>query len=132
MATRIPVVDHLVLEPEPHLRARVCRACGADYLTRRNACASCGGTDFDDTTLGTDGVVTAYTIVHRAAPGVPVPFVSAIVRLADGQIVQSNLVGVEPDPERIALGMPVRLTTFVAGTDDNGVEAVAYGFAPRG
>ncbi|MGR6998139.1 Zn-ribbon domain-containing OB-fold protein [Yinghuangia aomiensis] len=81
--------------------------------------------------MGTDGAVVAFTIVHRAAPGIPVPFVSAIVRLDEGETVQSNIVGVDPDPEQITLGMPVRLTTFVAGTDDNGVEAVAYAFAPR-
>lgn len=131
MATRIPVVDHLLLEPEPRLKAVVCAACGADYLARRNACASCGGTQFAARELGTDGAVVAFTIVHRAAPGIPVPFVSAIVRLDEGETVQSNIVGVDPDPEHITLGMPVRLTTYVAGTDDNGVEAVAYAFAPR-
>ncbi|MGW0662928.1 Zn-ribbon domain-containing OB-fold protein [Streptodolium elevatio] len=130
MASRVPLVDHLVLEPEPRLRSAVCGTCEADFLTRRNACASCGGTDFGERTWDTDGTVVAFTIVHRAAPGVPVPFVSAIVRLQDGPIVQSNLVDVEPDPAHIVLGMPVRLRTFVAGTDDNGVEAVAYGFAP--
>lgn len=131
MATRVPVVDHLVLEPEPRLRATTCAACGADFLGRRNACASCGGTEFGSRVLPTEGTVTAFTIVHRAAPGVPVPFVSAIVRLADGPIVQSNLVDVEPSPDAVALGMPVELTTYVAGVDDHGVSAVAYGFAPR-
>ncbi|WP_436777317.1 Zn-ribbon domain-containing OB-fold protein, partial [Yinghuangia sp. YIM S09857] len=102
-----------------------------DFLTRRNACASCGGTEFGELLLGTDGEIAAFTIVHRAAPGVAVPFVSAIVKLDGGQTVQGNVVGVDPDPEHVALGMGVRLTTFVAGTDDNGVEAVAYAFTPR-
>lgn len=35
-----------------------------------------------------------------------------------------------PDPEHVRLGMRVRLTTFVAGTDDEGTEAVAFGFEP--
>ena len=30
----------------------------------------------------------------------------------------------------VALGMPVRLTTFTAGTDDDGTEAIAFGFEP--
>lgn len=131
MPTQVPIVDHLVLDPQPRLKAVVCESCGADFLTRRNACASCGKTDFGVKLLGTEGTVVAFTVVHRAAPGVPVPFVSAIVRLDDGPIVQSNLVGVDPDPDRLALGTGVRLTTFVAGTDDNGVEAVAYAFTPR-
>jgi len=42
--------------------------------------------------------------------------------------VQSNLVGVDPDPANVKLGMPVRLTTFTAGTDDEGTDAIAFGF----
>jgi uncharacterized OB-fold protein len=72
--------------------------------------------------------VRAFTIVHRAAPGVPAPFVSAVVDLEGGGVVKANLIGVEPDPDQIKLGMPVRLATFVAGTDDEGTEAVAFGY----
>jgi hypothetical protein len=37
---------------------------------------------------------------------------------------------VAPDPAHVELGMPVRLATFVAGTDDDGTEAVAFAFEP--
>jgi hypothetical protein len=30
----------------------------------------------------------------------------------------------------VKLGMKLRLKTFVAGTDDDGTEAVAFGYAP--
>ena len=80
--------------------------------------------------LAGEGTLRSFTIVHRAAPGVPVPYVSALVDLAGGGVVQSNLVGVQPDPAGVKLGMPVRLTTFAAGTDDEGTEAVAFGFEP--
>jgi hypothetical protein len=46
--------------------------------------------------------------------------------------VKANLVNVDPDPERVRLGMNVRLTTWVAGTDDDGTEAIAFGFEPVG
>ncbi|HEX9504860.1 MAG TPA: OB-fold domain-containing protein, partial [Acidimicrobiia bacterium] len=69
-------------------------------------------------------------IVHQAAPGVPVPYVSAVVDLDGGGNVKANVVNVEPDPSKILLGMKVRLTTFAAGTDDEGTEAVAFGFEP--
>ena len=45
--------------------------------------------------------------------------------------MKSNLVGVRPDPADVKLGMPVRLTTFVAGTDDEGTEAVAVRLRAR-
>ena len=35
-----------------------------------------------------------------------------------------------PTPSTCKLGMPVRLTTFVAGTDDDGTEAIAFAFEP--
>jgi uncharacterized OB-fold protein len=80
--------------------------------------------------LGTTGVVRSFAIVHQAAPNVPVPYVSAVVDLDGGGDVKANVVGVEPDPASVSLGMKVRLTTFVAGTDDDGTEAVAFGFEP--
>ena len=55
---------------------------------------------------------------------------SATVALDGGGAVTANIVDTEPDPEHISLGMPVKLTTFVVDADDNGVEAVAFGFAP--
>jgi uncharacterized protein len=61
---------------------------------------------------------------------VTLPVVSAVVELDDGASVLSNIVDTEPDPEHVALGMRVALTTFVAGTDDNGTEAIAFAFAP--
>jgi hypothetical protein len=44
--------------------------------------------------------------------------------------VKANLANVDPDPEHVTLGMKVRLTTFVAGTDDDGTEAIAFAFEP--
>jgi uncharacterized OB-fold protein len=128
---QVPLVDYLVLaDGDSHLLGHRCDQCGAVFLARRNACAHCGGRAFSERRLASTGKVTSFTIVNRAAPGVPVPFVSAVVELDDGASVLANVVDVEPDPEQVLLGMPVRLTTYVAGTDDNGTEAVAFGFAP--
>ena len=52
-------------------------ACGARFFDRRNACASCSGTEFRTVPIATDGEVRAFTIVSLAAPGIPVPFVAA-------------------------------------------------------
>ncbi len=127
--TRIPIVDYLVLEPEPHLRAHECTACGARYFGRRNACASCGGRTFAEADLATEGEIEAFTIVSFAAPGIPVPFVAAIVD-CDGTTVQANLLDVEPTPEHVHLGMKVRLATASLGADANGDEGITFGFAP--
>ncbi len=131
MATaRVPLVDYLVLEPEPHLVANECTNCGARFFDRRNACARCGSTDFKPVPVAGAGELRAFTIVHRAAPGIPVPFVSAIVKTDDGTWVRSNVVNCDPTPEAVELGMRVRLTTHPIGTDDDGTEAVAFGYEP--
>jgi len=130
MASQIPVVDYLVLDADPHLVVNACVACGARFFDRRNACASCAGTEFRREPLGRSGKVRSFTIVHRAAPGVPTPYVSALVDLDGGMTVKSNIVNTDPTPEKVRLGMPVRLTTFVVDSDSRGVECVAFGFEP--
>ena len=130
MTNQIPLVDYLVLGDEPHLVAHECTSCGARYFDRRNACASCFATEFRNVPIGTEGEVRSFTIVTFAAPGVPVPFVAAVID-CDGTSVRANLINVEPDPEHVTLGMKVRLATYSLGTDDAGVEAIGHGFEPR-
>ena len=129
MADRIPLVDYLVLEPEPHLVAHECVACGARFFDRRNACANCSGTDFNNVDVATDGELKAFTIVSMAAPGIPVPFVAGVID-CDGTSVRANIVNTPPDPDHVTLGMKVRLTTVPVGTDSEGTEAVGFGFEP--
>ena len=129
MGERIPMVEYLALEPEPHLQVHECTACGARFFDRRNACASCEGESFRDARLASEGEVKAFTIVSFAAPGIPVPFVAAMID-CDGTSVRANLVNVEPDPEHVALGMKVKLTTYSLGTDEAGTEAIGFGFEP--
>jgi uncharacterized protein len=131
MAKQIPLVDYLVLGENPHLVAHECTACGARFFDRRNACASCGATEFKEVDVPTTGEVRAYTIVSFAAPGIPVPFVAAVID-CEGTSVRGNVINTPPDPDHVSLGMKVRLATEVIGTDDNGTEAVGFGFEPLG
>jgi uncharacterized OB-fold protein len=71
--------------------------------------------------------VRAFTIVSMAAPGIPVPFVAAVVD-CDGTSVRGNIINTEPDPEHVQLGMKVKLATYSIGADDNGTEAIGFGF----
>ena len=131
MAEQIPLVDYLVLGDDPHLEANECTSCGARFFDRRNACANCGKADFTKAAISPTGEVRAFTIVAFAAPGVPVPYVAAVVD-CEGTSVRANIINVEPDPEHVTLGMKVRLATEVIGTDENGTEAIGFGFEPLG
>jgi uncharacterized protein len=129
MSGQIPLVDYLILGDHPHLVARECTSCGARFFDRRNACASCFGTDFTQVEIPTEGEVKAFTIVSMAAPGVPTPFVASVVDCG-GTSVRGNVINTAPDPEHVTLGMKVRLATYPVGTDDEGTEAIGFGFEP--
>jgi uncharacterized OB-fold protein len=129
MPEQIPFVDYLMLGEHPHLVANECSSCGARYFDRRNACANCFATEFSKVEVATDGEVRAFTIVSMAAPGIPVPFVSATIDCA-GTSVRANVINVDPTPDAISLGMKVRLATYPLGVDDHGAEAIAFGFEP--
>ena len=126
---RIPLVDYLVLNGDPHLVAHECTNCGARYFDRRSACANCSQQSFRDVEVPRTGTLRTFTIVSFAAEGVPVPFVAGVVD-CDGTSVRANIVNVPPDPEHVTLGMKLRLTTVPVGSDASGVEAVGYGFEP--
>jgi hypothetical protein len=69
-----------------------------------NACASCGGTQFEPRAVATSGGLAAFTIVNLAAPGVKVPFVAGVVD-CERTSVRGVLVNTPPDPEHVELGM---------------------------
>jgi uncharacterized protein len=129
MGQQVPMVDYLVLGDEAHLVVSECAACGARFFDRRNACASCGKTDFKTVTVPTEGELRTFTIVAYAAPGIPVPFVAGVVD-CDGTSVRANVINVPPDADHVRTGMKVRLATYELGTDDNGTEAIGFGFEP--
>ena len=125
----LPLVDYLVLGDAPHLQARECASCGARYFDRRNACASCFGTDFGTVAIPNDGILRSFTIVAHAAPGIDVPFVAGVVDCG-GTSVRGNVINTTPDTDHVSLGMKVRLITYSMGTDDNGTEAIGFGYEP--
>lgn len=127
--TQIPLVDYLVLGDKPHLTANECTSCKARFFDRRNACASCFATEFKSVKIDNEGELRSFTIVTFAAPGVPVPFVAGIINCG-GTSVRANIINVEATPEKVTLGMKVRLATYSLGTDDNGTEAIGFGYEP--
>jgi uncharacterized protein len=56
--------------------------------------------------------------------------VSGIVDLDGGGVVKANVVGIDPDPASVTLGMKLKLTTFPIGIDSAGTQAVGFGYEP--
>ena len=131
----LPIVSFLKIPPkgDPYLEGLQCGNCKAVFLGERSTCASCGARDaLAPKKLANTGKLYVYTIVHRSFPGVAVPYVSAIVDLDGGGTVKGNLVGIEPDPGKIQMGMPVEVVYKIAPTKDReGNEYLSYTFQPR-
>ncbi|MFI5046307.1 MAG: Zn-ribbon domain-containing OB-fold protein [Acidimicrobiia bacterium] len=126
---KIPLVNYLVLDSgEPHLQASECQNCGALALRKPIQCGSCFTKGpFEPKDLATTGTLRAFTVVKRGAMGNG--FISAIVDFDGGGNAKGNLLNGDLDNfENNKLGEPVRLVTFTVDTDDEGNEAVAFGF----
>ena len=96
-----PIVPYLRLGngEKPYLVGSRCKACGQSYVGTRRHCARCTAIDqMEEIQLSDTGKVWVWTIVHQSAPGIPTPYVAAIVDLPEGVSVRANLEGVEPDP----------------------------------
>lgn len=132
----LPVVPYLKIPEagDPYLEATKCSTCGAVFLDPRRHCSKCGSRDsLEPFRLAGTGTLHAYTIVHRSFPGVPVPYVSAVVDMDGGGVLKSNLVDVEADPEKIQMGMKVAVTYGIAPQKDKeGNEYMAFFFKPAG
>ena len=130
-----PIVPYLKIPADgpPHLEGWKCGRCGAIFLGERDTCSSCGTSgQLEAVRLADRGELYVYSIVHRSFPGIEVPYVSAIVDLEGGGTVKGNLIGIEPDPEQIRMGMPVEVVYEIAPRKDaEGNEYLTYGFKPR-
>ena len=117
---------------DPYLEGSKCKSCGAIALKPRMACGKCGGRNTTEPfRLSNKGTRHSFSIIYRAFPGIEVPFVSAIADLEGGGTIKSNLIGIDPDPEKIQLGMNVDVVYESASRKDaEGNEYLAYFLKP--
>ena len=134
-AKALPAVPFLRLDADgaPYLEGYRCGECGATYLGERNTCSRCFTRDqMAAVRLSERGHLHTFSIVHRSYPGIAVPYVSAVVDLEGGGTLKGNLMGVEPDPEKIAFDMPVKVVfgDALGRKDAEGNAYISYFFAP--
>ena len=133
-AKPLPVVPFLKIPDDgaPYLEGYKCGHCGEVFLGQRVVCAACATRgQMSPVKLASTGKLYNFTIVHRNFPGVPVPFISAIVDLDGGGTVKGNLVDMIPSAEAIKFDMPVNVVFRDAGRKDkDGNSYLAYFFTP--
>ena len=130
----LPVLPFLKIpeQGDPYLEGHRCKSCGATFLGERSVCAKCGTRDqIEPIPLSNRGTLYVYSIVHRSFPGIETPYISAVVDLEGGGTVKGNLVHIDPDPEKIRMGMAVEVIYEVAPRkDQEGNEYLTYYFQP--
>jgi uncharacterized protein len=99
------------------LRIQRCLDCGKPYFYPRPVCPSCGSVNVEWFTASGDATLYSYVINHRPAPGFEddAPYAIAVVQLAEGPRMMTNIVGVPNTPEDLVLDMPLRVTFEARG-----------------
>ncbi len=89
-----------------------CRACQKPFLYPRAVCPFCASRDIEWIQASGRGRLysfeIAYQILNKAFK-VKTPVVLAMVELEEGPRMLTNLVGIEPDPQKIRCEMPVEV-----------------------
>ena len=93
------------------LRIQRCTDCGRPYFYPRPVCPACGSRRVEWFTASGEATLHSYVISHRPAPGFDndVPYAIAVVELAEGPRMMTNIVGVPNTPEHLVLDMPLRV-----------------------
>jgi len=92
------------------LRVRLCNNCGARFRFVRELCPQCWSHDLGWQVASGIGTVVARAIVETApyeAMADRVPYVLALIELAEGPTMMANVL--ECNPTAVSIGMPVEL-----------------------
>lgn len=112
----------------PWLVGSVCAECGAKVYPAVAVCPGCMSEKINPLRLSREGTLYSWSVVHVAPKGWTLPYIAAYVDLPEGVRVFAHVVGA--DPKALRMDMPVRLTTAVLGTGEDGQPMHSYAFTP--
>lgn len=123
---------------EGRLMGSRCMRCGEVHLPPRPMCPHCFGTAMDWHPFNGEGKLAGFTVVHVGLPVMTAegysrekPYVSGVVRLAEGPAISAQIVGAEPDALRVGMEMQavfVERGSGLASSEEK--HPVALGFTP--
>lgn len=94
---------------EGELRLQRCHTCAHAYFPPRAFCPSCHSRDVDVFAASGRATLHSYVIHHRDVPGFDAPYAIAVVELAEGPRIMTNIVDAPQTPEALVLDMPLEL-----------------------
>lgn len=95
---------------EGRLIGERCRACGRVQCPPAKICSCSVAAEFEPVTLTGEATVYTFSVIHRSAGpefAQQVPYVLAMVELAEGPRLITNIV--DADPESVAIGQSVEV-----------------------
>jgi uncharacterized protein len=98
------------------LRLQRCNDCRHTYFPPRPFCPKCASRSVAVVASSGRAKLHSYVIHHRPAPGFTPPYAIAVVELAEGPRMMTNIVGCPQTPDALALDMPLEVT-FKKQTD---------------
>jgi len=98
------------------LKLQRCTTCGKHQFYPRNICSHCSAPTLEWVATSGAGTVASFTVVRRGiSEAYPAPYIVALVDLAEGPRMMSNIV--DADPGQVAIGAAV-VVDFGAWTDE--------------
>lgn len=91
------------------LRLQRCRDCSHRYFPPRPFCPSCLSRDIEVFQASGRAKLYSYVIAHRPAPGFEAPYSIAVVELAEGPRMMTNIVDCPQSPEALQLDMELQV-----------------------
>jgi len=142
--TYVRAIDPLPLESSDHnklaefyrrlgegrLSTTRCTGCGRTSWPPRGFCPDCAADTFEWVELSNEGTVHAFTVQETGLPaGFEAPRVFAIVKVDDHRIFS---IVIDADPERLAIGLRVRLRPLRVADEPTGAPRWLPAFTPAG
>jgi uncharacterized OB-fold protein len=94
---------------EGRLLLQRCPHCDAAYFPPRPFCPICSSSDVEVVEASGRGTLESYVISHLPARGFEPPYAIAVVALAEGPRMLSNVVECPQTPEALQLDMPLEV-----------------------
>jgi len=94
------------------LTIQYCDQCARHYFYPRPSCPRCGSASVRWVPVSGRATLYSYVINHRAAPGFEDdgPYAIAVVQLAEGPRMMTNITGIPNTPDDLVLDMPLQVT----------------------
>ena len=91
------------------LRLQRCDACANVYFPPRPFCPACASRKVSVFRASGKATLYSYVIHHRPAPGFTPPYAIAVVELAEGPRMMTNIIDCPQTPEALALDMKLEV-----------------------